>query len=144
MRWLVALVADTGMRLAEAPGLLLEDIMEDEDGIPFVRVSPHPWRRLKTGGSKRDIPLVGSALWAAPWLLGHIRALRDVADRHTFLMRSVDQAFRDESDAKHHELVDVRFAGDEVAAVSCLTRHIEDARDEFAPMADVWKGRFQH
>ncbi len=65
MRWIVALVADTGMRLAEAAGLLLEDIMKDEDGIPFVRVSPHPWRRLKTAGSKRDIPLVGSAFWAA-------------------------------------------------------------------------------
>ncbi len=65
MRWLVALVSDTGMRLAEAAGLLLEDIMEDEDGLAFVRVSPHPWRRLKTEGSKRDIPLVGSALWAA-------------------------------------------------------------------------------
>ena len=48
MRWLVALVADTGLGLAEAAGLLLEDIMEDEDGIPFVRVSPHLWRRLKT------------------------------------------------------------------------------------------------
>jgi integrase len=64
MRWLVALVADTGMRLAEAAGLLIDDIMEDEDGLPFVRVRPHPWRRLKTKGSERDIPLVGSALWA--------------------------------------------------------------------------------
>ena len=46
MRWLVALVADTGMRLAEAAGLLLDDIMDDDDGIPFIRVSPHPWRRI--------------------------------------------------------------------------------------------------
>ena len=26
---------------------------------------PHPWRRLKTLGSQRDVPLVGISLWAA-------------------------------------------------------------------------------
>ena len=64
MRWLVALVADTGLRLAEVAGILVEDIHLNEN-IPFVRVQPHPWRRLKTESSARDVPLVGSSLWAA-------------------------------------------------------------------------------
>lgn len=64
LRWLVALVSDTGMRLAEAAGLLREDLKLD-DPIPHVVVREHPWRRLKTAGSNRKVPLVGAALWAA-------------------------------------------------------------------------------
>jgi len=63
MRWLVALISDTGMRLAEATGLLKEDIKIDSD-IPYVDIRPHPWRRLKTTESKRKVPLVGCSLWA--------------------------------------------------------------------------------
>ena len=69
IRWLIALVADTGMRLAEAAGLLLDDLHVDDSEIPFVRIQPHPWRRLKTEGSARDVPLVGSSLWAAQRVL---------------------------------------------------------------------------
>ena len=64
LRWLVALISDTGMRLAEATGLLVEDINLDVD-IPFVSLKSHPWRPLKTEGSQRDIPLVGKSLWSA-------------------------------------------------------------------------------
>ena len=64
LRWLIALVSDTGMRLAEATGLLVEDINLDVD-IPFVSLKSHPWRPLKTEGSRRDIPLVGQSLWSA-------------------------------------------------------------------------------
>lgn len=63
-RWLVALVSDTGMRLAEATGLLNEDLKLDEP-VPHVVIREHPWRRLKTSGSTRIVPLVGQALWAA-------------------------------------------------------------------------------
>ena len=63
-RWLVALISDTGMRLSEAAGLAREDIVLDAE-IPNVIVRPHPWRRVKTKGSERTIPLVGEALWAA-------------------------------------------------------------------------------
>jgi len=63
-RWLVAIIADTGMRLAEVAGLTLDDFKLDEDH-PHVLVRPHPWRRLKTDSSQRVVPLVGSALWAA-------------------------------------------------------------------------------
>lgn len=68
LRWLVALVSDTGMRLAEAAGLLKEDF-ELNDPVPHVVVQAHPWRRLKTSGSTRKVPLVGASLWAAKRLL---------------------------------------------------------------------------
>ena len=64
IRWLVALLSDTGMRLAEAAGLAITDLHLDAE-IPFVRLTEHRWRRLKTKGSYRDIPLVGASLWAA-------------------------------------------------------------------------------
>jgi integrase len=63
-RWLVALISDTGMRLSEAAGLAREDIVLDAD-IPYVIIRPHPWRRLKTKGSERTLPLAGASLWAA-------------------------------------------------------------------------------
>jgi integrase len=69
MRWLVALASDTGMRLAEAAGLSREDIVRHDDGSLVARVRPHPWRRLKTKGSERDIPLEGEARWAAERIL---------------------------------------------------------------------------
>ena len=68
IRWLVALVSDTGMRLAEAAGLSLSDFNLQGD-IPFVEVRPHPWRSLKTSASARVIPLSGMALWAANRIL---------------------------------------------------------------------------
>ncbi|MBZ4023463.1 hypothetical protein CKO11_13450 [Rhodobacter sp. TJ_12] len=64
LRWLVALVSDTGMRLAEGAGLLKEDLKLDA-AIPHVVIREHPWRRLKTNSSSRVVPLVGMALWAA-------------------------------------------------------------------------------
>ena len=50
LRWLVALVSDTGMRLAESAGQLKDDIILDAD-IPHIGLKPHPWRPLKTSGS---------------------------------------------------------------------------------------------
>ncbi|WP_370302649.1 tyrosine-type recombinase/integrase [Pseudooceanicola sp.] len=64
LRWLVALVSDTGMRLAEAAGLMLDDLVIDGT-YPRVLIQEHPWRRLKTSCSAREVPLVGRALWAA-------------------------------------------------------------------------------
>jgi integrase len=63
-RWLLALISDTGMRLSEAAGLAIDDIMLDAD-VPHIKLVPHSWRRLKTKGSERHIPLVGASLWAA-------------------------------------------------------------------------------
>ena len=63
-RWLIALLSDTGMRLAEAVGLLSNDI--NLDGCnPHIKLQEHPWRSLKTRSSIREVPLVGASLWAA-------------------------------------------------------------------------------
>lgn len=64
MRWMIALQLDLGARVAEIAGLALSDFHLDAE-IPYVSIKPHPWRSLKTKDSKRDIPLVGNALWAA-------------------------------------------------------------------------------
>ena len=64
IRWLIALLSDTGMRLAEAAGLAKEDVSLDTE-IPHIRLCERPWRPLKTRSSDRDVPLVGAALWAA-------------------------------------------------------------------------------
>ena len=67
-RWLIALITDTGMRLAEGAGLLRSDFIEQE-GILCVNIRSHPWRSLKTASSARLLPLVGSAKWAAERIL---------------------------------------------------------------------------
>jgi integrase len=54
-------MSDSGIRLGEAVGLVKFDIILDGD-IPHVNISPHAWRRLKTKGSQRCVPLVGKAL----------------------------------------------------------------------------------
>ena len=70
LRWLVALLSNTGMRLGEGVGLLKSDINLNCE-IPHIRLIPHPWRRLKTRGSERCIPLVGASLWASYRILKH-------------------------------------------------------------------------
>ena len=68
IRWLFALLSDSGMRLGEAVGLLKSDIKLDSD-IPHIELKPHSWRSLKTKGSERNIPVVGSSLWACKRIL---------------------------------------------------------------------------
>jgi len=70
MRWLLALISDTGMRLSEAAGLHKDNIILDAE-TPHVVIQPQPWRRLKTKGSTRVVPLIGVALWAARQLQQH-------------------------------------------------------------------------
>jgi integrase len=64
LRWLAALISDSGMRLAEAAGLKVKDIHLD-CSHPHIDLTPYPHRRLKTKASERVIPLVGASLWAA-------------------------------------------------------------------------------
>ena len=52
MRWLVALLCDSGLRLGEATGLAKDDLVLDHS-VPHIKVKPHPWRSLKTVGSER-------------------------------------------------------------------------------------------
>jgi len=70
LRWLVALLSDTGMRLGEGVGLLKSDINLDCE-IPHINLVPHPWRRLKTKASERYIPLTKQAQWACQRILEH-------------------------------------------------------------------------
>ena len=58
VRLLVALISDTGMRLAEAAGLLASDIKLNA-GVPHIALRKHRWPSLKTRGSERDILLAG-------------------------------------------------------------------------------------
>lgn len=69
LRWLVAIVSDTGMRLAEAAGMTRDDFVRDNDGSLAAHIRPHSWRRLKTKGSERVVPLEGEARWAAQRIL---------------------------------------------------------------------------
>ena len=74
IRWLVAIIFDSGMRLSEAAGLMLSDL-KLEDVIPYIYLKPHPHRRLKTASSERKIPLVGMSLWAAKRIKQHSTGL---------------------------------------------------------------------
>ena len=90
LRWLVALLSDTGMRLGEAVGLLKSDINLNSD-IPYVNIRPHPWRSLKTIGSERKIPLVGASLWAS-------KRIVDASDSQFAFPRYTNHSF---SNANH-------------------------------------------
>jgi integrase len=70
LRWLIALLSDSGMRLGEGVGLLKSDINLDCE-IPHIKLTPHPWRRLKTKSSQRIVPLVNESLWACKRILEH-------------------------------------------------------------------------
>ncbi|MDC0464372.1 tyrosine-type recombinase/integrase [Pseudomonadales bacterium] len=63
IRWLVALISDSGMRLSDAVGLLVDDIVLGADQ-PHINLTKHPHRRLKTDASERVISLAGCSLWA--------------------------------------------------------------------------------
>ena len=64
MRWLVALLCNSGLRLGEASGLAKDDLVLDHS-ITHIKVKPHPLRSLKTVGSERAVHLIGVSLWAA-------------------------------------------------------------------------------
>ena len=64
IRWLIALLSNTGMHLVETAGLAKEDVFLDIE-VPHIRLCERPWRPLKARSSERDVPLIGAALWAA-------------------------------------------------------------------------------
>ena len=64
LRWLLALISDTGLRLSEALGISKGEVFLDTS-TPYIVIEPKPWRRLKTTDSERVVPLVGEALWSA-------------------------------------------------------------------------------
>jgi integrase len=68
-RWLIAILSDTGMRLSEAVGLHKDDVQINHTH-PHIILKEHPWRRLKSKGSERIVPLVGKSFWAAQQAFG--------------------------------------------------------------------------
>ena len=58
------------MRLSEALGLSKDDINLNNP-ISYIRLIPHPWRRLKTKASERCIPLTKESEWACIRILEH-------------------------------------------------------------------------
>jgi len=70
LRWLLLLLSDSGMRLSEALGLSKDDINLNNP-ISYIRLIPHPWRRLKTKASERYIPLTKESVWACMRILEH-------------------------------------------------------------------------
>ena len=56
--WIPLLGLWTGARLEELGGLLVDDIQEEE-GIPYIRITEYPeqGRLLKTAGSRRRVPI---------------------------------------------------------------------------------------
>tara|TARA_S200000501_G_scaffold204726_1_gene192456 strand:- start:435 stop:1574 length:1140 start_codon:yes stop_codon:yes gene_type:complete len=82
LRWLIALISDTGMRLGEAVGLLKADIKLSSN-IPYIDLKPHTWRSLKTIDSERSIPLVGASLWACERIMDCNNGSRFAFPRYT-------------------------------------------------------------
>jgi integrase len=77
IRWIMAIISDTGLRLAEAAGLKVDDVVLDTEH-PYLMVRPNDSRRLKTKQSERRVPLVGAALWGAK------RALEETTGEYMF------------------------------------------------------------
>ncbi|WP_146170105.1 hypothetical protein [Bosea sp. 124] len=63
-RLLIALISDTGLRLAEALELAKTD-MTLLATVPHIDLKPRPWRLLKTASSTRTVPLAGASLLGA-------------------------------------------------------------------------------
>jgi integrase len=78
IRWVVALLADTGARLAEVLGLKVQDL-HIEHKPPYVSFTPNDARGFKTKASVRNVPLVGEALWAAKRVVANAKDMRDYA-----------------------------------------------------------------
>ena len=55
---IIDILLDTGLRISECAGLMWTDVHLEED-IPYLSITQHPHRSLKTKSSARDIPLVG-------------------------------------------------------------------------------------
>lgn len=68
IRWISALMQDTGARLSEILGLKRSDIHLDAE-TPYLQISENELRPLKTAASDRSVPLVGVSLWAAKRVL---------------------------------------------------------------------------
>jgi integrase len=91
------LIAETGARLAEIAGLASGDV-HLRAVPPYLELKGHPWRSLKTQGSRRKVPLTPKALGAA-------RAALQLASGSPFLFPQYTDAERCKSDSVSATLV---------------------------------------
>jgi len=87
---LVMALIETGCRPSELANITPENICLDAD-VPHIKIRATPNRQLKSGASKRDIPLIGVAFEAmrcAPNGFPHYR------DRGYLLSQSLTKAFK--------------------------------------------------
>lgn len=92
IRWLLALLIDTGARPAEIAGLALDDLHLDAD-VPHIEIRARPWRGLKSAAANRRIPLIGAALWATRCVVSRANPSQHFAfPRHFEGMRFVERA----------------------------------------------------
>jgi len=113
------LLAGTGCRLAEVVGLRVEDVCLSGD-VPFIRVTWHEGRRVKTGASLRVVPLVGDALEAAKEALQWPRKGNMVFERYA-RHRGADAASRNLMKHLRKETQDCRHV------VHSLRHNMKDA-----------------
>ena len=72
MRWLIALISDTSVRLAEAAGAAVSELVLDNK-LPHGIVQLHDWRSLKTASSQCKIPLLGISLWTTRRIVANVK-----------------------------------------------------------------------
>ena len=109
LRWLIALLSDSGMRLGEGVGLLKSDINLDCE-IPHIKLTPHPWRRLKTKSSQRIVPLVNESLWACKRILEHNNDSIYAFPRYT----SMDKCYANSASAALNKWIKEKLTDDYV------------------------------
>ncbi|MBY5658301.1 tyrosine-type recombinase/integrase [Rhizobium leguminosarum] len=71
LKWVWRLLDGTGVRVSEATGLELQDVVVDGD-LPHLDLRFNGIRRLKNKASIRKVPLIGDALDAAREALGAV------------------------------------------------------------------------
>ncbi len=137
------LLAGTGCRLGEVVGLRTEDVVLT-GAIPFIRVTWHEGRRLKTTASIRVVPLIGDALDAAQEALGLPRKGNMVFERYArprgadaasaILMKHLRDETRNPRHVVHslrHNMKDsLRLAGVEKAVQDLVLGHASESVGE--------------
>lgn len=107
-RMLVFAMADTGARIKELIGLMDEDIYLKND-IPYIAIRPNDIRGLKTAQSERELPLVGSALFAFQKLNGSFNHYLGKSD---LISNTINKYFRENNTlpSNSHSLYSLRHS----------------------------------
>ena len=101
-------MADTGARISELAGLENEDIILTGN-LPHIKIRPNKIRGLKNKPSERDIPLVGSSLFAFEQLAGSFKRYLGKAD---LISNTINKYCRENSlfPSKHYSLYSLRHS----------------------------------